>query len=269
MGQSIGVVDVLVGGEAGRTRITATGRSADGEYSCPFRHPTETRRTNRSARARRRASRRRRRCDCSGIPASGAGRNRAVTQFTRRVVHASAICEAQRADNHGRFGQTDSCSSEKCGIKPLSSRCHPSGSCATLAQQADDNVIAATGVPRGLGSWLAAGCRASLTRREGRIVRNGGVFMRAAVIDAEPRKWLTDRNPRITESKIAEVHAGTNAGRLSVPCTSPILPSAAPRKACRIWGLNWWDDGTAIAAAYGPAEQFDGWLRSGEIAMSR
>jgi len=93
--------------------------------------------------------------------------------------------------------------------------------------------------------------------------------MRAAVIDAEPRKWLTDRNPRITESKIAEVHAGTNAGRLSVPCTSPILPSAAPRKACRIWGLNWWDDGTAIAAAYGPAEQFDGWLRSGEIAMSR
>ncbi len=93
--------------------------------------------------------------------------------------------------------------------------------------------------------------------------------MRAPVINVEPRKWLTDRDSRITRSKIAEILA---AFRL-VP-TPAVYQFRGPHqffrarhsgRATPIWGLNWWDDATAMAAAYARAEQFGGWLRSDEI----
>jgi hypothetical protein len=94
--------------------------------------------------------------------------------------------------------------------------------------------------------------------------------MRAAVINAEPRKWLLDRDPRITASRIAEV-----LGAFTPTPTPAVYQFRGPQqffrarqsgRATPIWGLNWWDDATAMAAAYGRAEQFDGWLRTDEIA---
>jgi len=94
--------------------------------------------------------------------------------------------------------------------------------------------------------------------------------MRARVINIEPKKWLTDREPGIAVSKIAEVLAAFT------PAPSPaVYQFRGPHqffrarhggRTTRIWGLNWWDDGTAIAAAYSRAEQFDSWLRNDEIA---
>lgn len=62
------------------------------------------------------------------------------------------------------------------------------------------------------------------------------------------------------------VHADTDAGGLSISRAAAILSGGQSGRVSPIWGLNWSDDATAMAAAYGRAEQFDGWLRSDEIA---
>ena len=58
--------------------------------------------------------------------------------------------------------------------------------------------------------------------------------MRARVINVEPKKWLTERDPRITGSKIAEILAAfTPAPTPAVyqfRGPQPILPCPAERK---------------------------------------
>jgi hypothetical protein len=52
--------------------------------------------------------------------------------------------------------------------------------------------------------------------------------MRAAVINAEPRKWLSDRDPRITASKNAEV-----LGAFTPTPTPAVYQFRGPPRFCR------------------------------------